>query len=158
MRASALLALFGGATFIALSPIWVRLADVGPTASAFWRVALAAPLLWAALAVAPRAAAAQRADARLLVAAEAEASSASFHLIDVNGDQYVSSHDVLRIVNALNAEAEGGSSVLIEKADVAVLLSRAAAATSGVINPYFSIWPRTRLRRETARSGWFRGS
>ncbi len=45
MRAPALLALFCGATFIALSPIWVRLADVGPTASAFWRVALAVPLL-----------------------------------------------------------------------------------------------------------------
>ena len=43
----ALAALFAGATCIALSPIWVRLADVGPTASAFWRVALAVPLLWA---------------------------------------------------------------------------------------------------------------
>src|SRR5436190_4776678 len=42
----ALAALFAGATFIALSPIFVRLADVGPSASAFWRVALAAPLLW----------------------------------------------------------------------------------------------------------------
>lgn len=42
----ALPALLLGATFIALSPIFVRLADVGPTASAFWRVALAAPLLW----------------------------------------------------------------------------------------------------------------
>src|SRR3954469_11143137 len=42
----ALPALLTGATFIALSPIFVRLADVGPTASAFWRVALAAPLLW----------------------------------------------------------------------------------------------------------------
>ena len=42
----ALVALFAGATWIALSPIWVRLADVGPTASAFWRVALAVPLLW----------------------------------------------------------------------------------------------------------------
>jgi len=39
-------ALFLGATFIALSPIFVRLSDVGPTASAFWRVALAVPLLW----------------------------------------------------------------------------------------------------------------
>jgi drug/metabolite transporter (DMT)-like permease len=56
MRASALLALFAGATCIALSPIWVRVSDVGPTASAFWRVALAMPLLWAALALAPRAA------------------------------------------------------------------------------------------------------
>lgn len=56
MRAPALFALFCGATFIALSPIWVRLADVGPTASAFWRVALAVPLLWGAFTVAPHAA------------------------------------------------------------------------------------------------------
>jgi len=42
----ALAALFAGATCIALSPIWVRVSDVGPTASAFWRVALAVPLLW----------------------------------------------------------------------------------------------------------------
>jgi drug/metabolite transporter (DMT)-like permease len=57
MRVPALVALFCGATFIALSPIWVRLADVGPTASAFWRVALAVPLLWLAFALAPRTAA-----------------------------------------------------------------------------------------------------
>ena len=69
MRAPALLALFGGATFIALSPIWVRLADVGPTASAFWRVALAVPLLWVAFALAPRAGAALRPNWRLLAAA-----------------------------------------------------------------------------------------
>ena len=45
----ALAALLSGATFIALSPIFVRqaLADgVGPTAAAFWRVALAVPILW----------------------------------------------------------------------------------------------------------------
>ena len=46
MRTSALFALFAGAACIALSPIWVRVADVGPTASAFWRVCLAVPLLW----------------------------------------------------------------------------------------------------------------
>jgi drug/metabolite transporter (DMT)-like permease len=46
MRAPAIFSLFAGATCIALSPIWVRVADVGPTASAFWRVALAVPLLW----------------------------------------------------------------------------------------------------------------
>lgn len=46
MRGSSLIALFCGAMFIALSPIWVRVSDVGPTASAFWRVALAVPLLW----------------------------------------------------------------------------------------------------------------
>ena len=70
MRASALIALFAGATCIALSPIWVRIADVGPTASAFWRVALAAPLLWAAAALAPRAAAsAERGRGALLLLA-----------------------------------------------------------------------------------------
>ncbi|MGQ0509550.1 MAG: DMT family transporter [Betaproteobacteria bacterium] len=52
-----LVALFAGATCIALSPIWVRLADVGPTASAFWRVALAVPLLWLLHAAATRRAA-----------------------------------------------------------------------------------------------------
>ena len=46
MRGSSLFALFAGAVFIALSPIWVRVSDVGPTASAFWRVCLAVPLLW----------------------------------------------------------------------------------------------------------------
>jgi drug/metabolite transporter (DMT)-like permease len=42
----ALAALLLGATCIALSPIFVRVADTGPTASAFWRVALAVPVLW----------------------------------------------------------------------------------------------------------------
>lgn len=36
-----------GAVAMGISPIFVRLADVGPFASAFWRVALALPLLWA---------------------------------------------------------------------------------------------------------------
>jgi len=39
-------ALLAGATCIALSPIFVRLSEAGPTATAFWRVALAVPLLW----------------------------------------------------------------------------------------------------------------
>jgi drug/metabolite transporter (DMT)-like permease len=42
----ALAALLGGATCIALSPIFVRLSEAGPTATAFWRVALAVPVLW----------------------------------------------------------------------------------------------------------------
>jgi drug/metabolite transporter (DMT)-like permease len=42
----ALGALLAGATFIALSPIFVRLSEAGPTATAFWRVALAIPALW----------------------------------------------------------------------------------------------------------------
>jgi drug/metabolite transporter (DMT)-like permease len=64
----ALPALLVGATCIALSPIFVRIADVGPTASAFWRVALAAPLLWPLALAAPRAQAA-RPSAALLIAA-----------------------------------------------------------------------------------------
>jgi drug/metabolite transporter (DMT)-like permease len=42
----ALPALLLGATCIALSPIFVRLSEAGPTATAFWRVALAVPVLW----------------------------------------------------------------------------------------------------------------
>lgn len=40
-------ALVVGALAMGISPIFVRLADVGPFASAFWRVAGALPLLWA---------------------------------------------------------------------------------------------------------------
>ena len=42
----ALFALLAGATCIALSPIFVRLSEAGPTATAFWRVAIAVPVLW----------------------------------------------------------------------------------------------------------------
>jgi drug/metabolite transporter (DMT)-like permease len=42
----ALAALLLGATCIALSPIFVRVSECGPTATAFWRVALAVPALW----------------------------------------------------------------------------------------------------------------
>src|SRR5437763_14199228 len=47
----ALGALLLGATCIALSPIFVRLSAAGPTATAFWRVALAVPPLWLAAAL-----------------------------------------------------------------------------------------------------------
>jgi len=43
--ARALLALTVGAVLIGLAPIFVRLADVGPIAAAFWRCALAWPVL-----------------------------------------------------------------------------------------------------------------
>jgi drug/metabolite transporter (DMT)-like permease len=42
----ALGALLLGATCIALSPIFVRVSEAGPTATAFWRVAIAVPVLW----------------------------------------------------------------------------------------------------------------
>ncbi len=40
-------ALLLGALAMGISPIFVRFADVGPFASAFWRVSAALPLLWA---------------------------------------------------------------------------------------------------------------
>lgn len=43
---TALVALFGGAVGIAFAPIFVRLSEVGPSATAFWRLALALPALW----------------------------------------------------------------------------------------------------------------
>ncbi len=43
---AALAALLLGAVCIALSPIFVRVSEVGPIATAFWRVALAMPALW----------------------------------------------------------------------------------------------------------------
>ncbi|PSC07023.1 EamA/RhaT family transporter [Alsobacter soli] len=49
-RAGALSALVGGALAMGISPVFVRLAQdagVGPFASAFWRVALALPVLYA---------------------------------------------------------------------------------------------------------------
>jgi len=42
----ALAALVAGAVAMGISPIFVRFAEVGPFASAFWRVALALPVLW----------------------------------------------------------------------------------------------------------------
>jgi drug/metabolite transporter (DMT)-like permease len=44
--ASAIPALIVGACAMGASPIFVRLTDVGPQASAFWRAFLALPLLW----------------------------------------------------------------------------------------------------------------
>lgn len=45
-RTIAFVALLAGAAAIAFAPIFVRLADTGPVASAFWRTALAVPFLW----------------------------------------------------------------------------------------------------------------
>lgn len=47
-------ALVVGALAMAISPIFVRLADTGPFTSAFWRVFLALPVLWAWMTVAER--------------------------------------------------------------------------------------------------------
>jgi len=45
-RALAVAALFGGAVAIATAPIFVRLAETGPLATAFWRVLLSLPFAW----------------------------------------------------------------------------------------------------------------
>ena len=67
---SALAALLAGATAIAFSPIFVRLSETGPTSTAFWRVALAVPVLWIAyFARAPRGAGRYAARWPLLLAA-----------------------------------------------------------------------------------------
>ena len=42
----AIAALLLGAAAIAFAPMFVRISDISPTASAFWRMALAAPVLW----------------------------------------------------------------------------------------------------------------
>jgi drug/metabolite transporter (DMT)-like permease len=47
MSRAAFLCLLAGGCAIAFAPIFVRLADTGPVASAFWRCALAVPVLWA---------------------------------------------------------------------------------------------------------------
>jgi drug/metabolite transporter (DMT)-like permease len=47
VEGTALAALLAGGCAIAFAPIFVRVSDVGPTASAFWRVLLALPILWA---------------------------------------------------------------------------------------------------------------
>jgi drug/metabolite transporter (DMT)-like permease len=57
-RTLALAALLLGACSIAFAPIFVRLSETGPTASAFWRTALAVPFLWGWALATPRGASA----------------------------------------------------------------------------------------------------
>src|SRR5688572_13929794 len=56
----AFLALVGGALAMGISPVFVRFAEIGPFASAFWRVALALPALWLWASLEPRPANAAR--------------------------------------------------------------------------------------------------
>jgi drug/metabolite transporter (DMT)-like permease len=67
--AGAFVALLGGALAMAISPIFVRLADVGPYTSAFWRVGLALPILWAWMRLAERGGAPGRAFSKATIAA-----------------------------------------------------------------------------------------
>lgn len=71
----ALCALLAGALLIALAPIFVRISETGPTATGFWRLALAAPILIAwdgvlrARSASPRRWRLERSDLPLLAAA-----------------------------------------------------------------------------------------
>ena len=66
--AFAVTALFVGAACIGTSALWVKVSETGPVSTAFWRVFLALPLLWAwALAVRGRRAPAYRATERRLM-------------------------------------------------------------------------------------------
>ncbi len=53
MSRVAFLCLLAGGCAIAFAPIFVRLSDTGPVASAFWRCALAVPVLWMLVTPAP---------------------------------------------------------------------------------------------------------
>ena len=46
-RPYALAALFAGAIAIGASPLFVKVSEAGPVSTAFWRVFLALPFLWA---------------------------------------------------------------------------------------------------------------
>ena len=46
-RSLAITALLAGATCIGTSALWVKVSEAGPVSTAFWRVFLALPFLWA---------------------------------------------------------------------------------------------------------------
>ncbi len=69
-RTLAIVALFAGATCIGTSALFVKVSEAGPVATAFWRVFLALPFLWAWAALAQRhAAPAPHSPRKLLFAA-----------------------------------------------------------------------------------------
>jgi drug/metabolite transporter (DMT)-like permease len=69
-RFPAVAALLAGAVAIAASPLFVKVSETGPVATAFWRVALALPVLWTWSALGNRAHLADfAANRRLMIAA-----------------------------------------------------------------------------------------
>ena len=70
-RVIATLALLAGALAIAVSPLFVKVSEAGPVATAFWRIALALPFLWAwsMIGEKERHAASFAADRRLMIGA-----------------------------------------------------------------------------------------
>lgn len=131
MRSSPLIALFAGATFIALSPIWVRVSEVGPTASAFWRVALAIPLLWVLFAFNPSSKhTLEKGQARLLLAAGiAFAGDLAFWHWSI---QYTSVANSTLLANLASIFVTLAAWVLWKQRPSALFLAGLAAALAGV--------------------------
>ena len=89
-------ALILGSAALAFAPIFVRLSDTSPAASAFWRMALAAPLLWLWVARSPqRAHAAAPTPWMLLILAGA------FFAADL-----AALHESIRLTSVANASLE----------------------------------------------------
>ena len=92
----AISALILGSAALAFAPIFVRLSDTSPAASAFWRMALAAPLLWLWVARSPqRAHAAAPTPWMLLILAGA------FFAADL-----AALHESIRLTSVANASLE----------------------------------------------------
>lgn len=130
MRGSSIFALLAGATCIAFSPIWVRIADVGPTASAFWRVALAVPLLWVVFLAFPGRPALEKSSRPLLFAAGvAFAGDLAFWHWSI---QFTSVANSTLLANLASIFVTLAAWVLWKQRPTAVFLAGLAAALLGV--------------------------
>ena len=127
----AVAALLFGATCIALSPIFVRLSETGPTASAFWRVALAVPALWAVCAFGQGNA--PRRDGRrrllLLAAGLAFAGDLGFWHLSI---QYTSVANSTLLANLASVFVTLGAWVFLRQKPTPVFLAGLACALAGV--------------------------
>lgn len=127
----AIAALLSGATCIALSPIFVRLSDTGPTASAFWRVALAVPALWLVCALKEKGAAARYdGRARLLAAAGfAFAGDLAFWHLSI---QHTSVANATLLANLATLFVTLGAWLFLREKPTALFLAGLAGALGGV--------------------------
>jgi len=127
----ALAALLFGATCIALSPIFVRLSETGPTASAFWRVAIAVPVLWA-LYFARERAEARRYGGRwplLLAAGVAFAGDLGFWHLSI---QYTSVANSTLLANLASIFVTLAAWIFLRERPTALFLAGLACALAGV--------------------------
>ncbi|HYD58105.1 MAG TPA: DMT family transporter [Burkholderiales bacterium] len=127
----AIAALLFGATCIALSPIFVRLSETGPTASAFWRVALAVPVLWAVCAL--RRGNAPPRDRRrrllLLAAGVAFAGDLGFWHLSI---QYTSVANSTLLANLASVFVTLGAWIFLRQRPTPVFMAGLACALAGV--------------------------